>query len=69
MSVSTTQRDALQWLKDHGGDGVFADKSHQVLYAQGEKAPFMRSTWNKLVAHGHAEFYDGRRLRIVGVRP
>ena len=58
-------RDALKWLAERGGDGVFADKSHQVLYAMGEKAPFMRSTWNRLSELGRVEFYGKRRCRIL----
>ncbi|MGS1093089.1 hypothetical protein ACVCNR_00705 [Aquamicrobium terrae] len=65
MKLTRSQQDALTWLKDHGGDGVFADKSHQVLYAQGEKAPFTRSTWNGLRDQGAVEFYGVRRARVV----
>ncbi|EHK56832.1 hypothetical protein [Allomesorhizobium alhagi] len=67
-AMSPALRDALKWLADHGGDGVFADKSHQVLYAQGDKAPFMRSTWNALCHLGRVEFYGNRRCRIVPPR-
>ena len=66
MTMTRPMKDALAWLRDHGGDGVFADKSHQTLYAAGEKAPFMRSTWNQLNAIGAVEFYGNRRCRIVG---
>ena len=66
MSMSKSMTDAVKWLRDHGGDGVFADKSHQTLYAMGEKAPFMRLTWNQLAAIGAVEFYGNRRCRIAG---
>ena len=66
MSMSRSMADALRWLRERGGDGVFADRSHQVLYARGEKAPFMRSTWNALRDLGAVEFYGNRRCRICG---
>ena len=66
MSMSRSMVDALRWLRERGGDGVFADRSHQVLYARGEKAPFTRSTWNALRDLGAVEFYGNRRCRICG---
>lgn len=63
--MTPAHKDAFEWLKKHGGDGVFAEKNHQVLLAQGERAPFMRSTWNALVAAGKCEFYGKRRIRVV----
>lgn len=63
MTLSETQ--ALKWLTEHGGDGVFAGRDHQALLARGETAPFMRSTWNALATQGRVEFYGNRRLRIV----
>jgi hypothetical protein len=64
-ALAPALRDALKWLEEHGGDGVFGDRSHQVLIARGENAPFMRSTWNKLSQLGHVEFYGKRRCRIT----
>lgn len=58
-------RAALQWLADHGGDGVFAETGNQVLLAQGERAPVMRSTWNALHKLGYVEFYGRGRARLV----
>lgn len=66
-ALNTSHREALRWLEDHGGDGVFADKSRQVLYAQGEKAPFMRTTWNALSDLGRVEFYGNRRCRLLSL--
>jgi hypothetical protein len=63
--MNRAHRDALKWLTDRGGDGVFADRSHQVLLARGEHAPFMRSTWNALRDLGAVEFYGNRRCRVV----
>lgn len=54
--MTPSQRDALDWLKKHNGDGCF-DKNGVVL-AAGESAPFMRSTWNGLRDLGLVEFYN-----------
>lgn len=62
---------ALRWLKEHGGDGMF-DKNGVVL-AGGELAPFQRATWNTLRDLGRIEFYGGKadggkgrgRLRVT----
>lgn len=53
--LTKPQADALKWLADHNGDGVF-DRTG-VLLAAGELAPFMRSTWNALAGLGLIEFY------------
>jgi len=61
--MTQSQREALQWLRDHHGDGVI-DRQGCIL-AAGERAPFQRVTWTRLEALGHVEFYglDGRRRR------
>ena len=70
--LTKSQAEALRWLLDRSGDGVF-DRDG-VLLAAGELAPFMRSTWNALRDLGLVEFYNpagkGRgRCRIIkGVR-
>ena len=66
--MTKVQERALQWLKDHTGDGVF--DRNGVLVAAGEPAPHMRSTWNALRDAGMVEFYNpsGRghgRCRVV----
>lgn len=65
--LTKAQIEALKWLRDRGGDGIFDDDG--VLLAAGESAPHTRSTWNKLNAAGIVEFYGGRngrsRVRIV----
>jgi len=66
--MTPAQTNALKWLKDHGGDGVF-DKNG-ILLAAGEPCPFMRSTWNALRDAGLVEMYKpagkGRgRCRVV----
>lgn len=49
------QGDALRWLAEHNGDGVF--DHFGLLLAAGEQGPFMRSTWNALARLGAVEFY------------
>lgn len=61
--MTAALRDALKWLAEHNGDGVFAKDG--VLLAGGERAPFMRSTWNRLRDLGRVEFYQGKRVRLT----
>jgi hypothetical protein len=61
--MSPSLLSALKWLRNRNGDGVF--DRNQVLVASGERAPVMRSTWNKLADAGAVEFYhDRRRVRV-----
>lgn len=53
--LTKAQREALKWLAEHNGDGLF--DRNGVLLAGGESAPVLRSTWNKLAASGHVELY------------
>lgn len=68
-TLTKAQRDAAEWLRKRGGDGMF-DKNGIVL-AAGETAPVQRSTWNALRDAGLVEFYNptpgrGRgRLRLI----
>lgn len=57
--LTTAQADAVKWLKARGGDACF--DRNGVAFAQGETAPFMRSTWNSLQVLGLLEFYGGKR--------
>ena len=62
--MSPSLLSALKWLCNRTGDGVF--DRNQVLVAGGERAPVMRSTWNKLADAGAVEFYlDRRRVRVT----
>lgn len=66
--MTKSQHEALRWLTERGGDGVF-DKNG-TLIACGESAPFVRSTWNVLSEYGYVEFYKptgkGRgRVRLI----
>jgi hypothetical protein len=63
-SPTKNQLSALKWLRNRGSDGVF--DRHQVLLAQGEKAPVMRSTWAHLETMKMVERYaNNRRLRVT----
>ncbi|HAX40616.1 MAG TPA: hypothetical protein DCY10_07060 [Clostridiales bacterium] len=59
--LTTAQRTALKWFREHGGDGVF--DRNGVLLAAGESGPHMRGTWNALARCGHVEFYGGKKGR------
>ena len=66
--LTMAQSEALKWLREHGGDGIF--DRNGVLLAAGESAPHTRSTWNALAKIGAVEFYNpigkGRgRLRLA----
>jgi len=68
VQLTQAQGNALKWLRERGGDGVF-DKNG-ILVAAGEPGGFMRSTWNVLQGLGLVEFYKptgkGRgRCRVV----
>ena len=68
--MTDAQNQALKWLRDRNGDGLF--DRNGVLVAAGETAPFMRSTWNALRDLGLVEFYNptgkGRgRVRLAQV--
>lgn len=54
--LTQPQREALKWLGDHNGDGIF--DRNGVLMAAGESAPHMRSTWNRLRDLGMVDFYN-----------
>ena len=49
--MTDAQQQALRWLRERNGTGVIARDG--VVVAGGERAPFMRSTWNALKAAGH----------------
>lgn len=54
--MNDTQKQALRWLSERGGDGCF-DKNG-VAFAAGETAPHTRHTWNALRDLGKVEFYN-----------
>lgn len=68
--LTKAQTNALKWLTDRGGDGLF--DLNGVAMSQGDLAPVERKTWNALRKAGLIEFYNPRadgkgrgRLRIV----
>jgi hypothetical protein len=68
VTMTKSQKDALEWLAKRGGDGCF--DLNGVVLAAGEYAPHTRSTWNALRDLGLVEFYNpagkGRgRLRVA----
>lgn len=71
--LTKAQVDALDWLREHNGEGTFTRDG--TLLAAGEIAPVMRTTWNILASVGAVEFYGGKtgraRLRLPhrGARP
>jgi len=64
LPYPTTHLSALKWLINRGGTGVF-EKNRQVLIAAGERAPVMRSTWNKLAAVDLVVFQQNRKRLSV----
>lgn len=66
--MTEAQLNALKWIAARNGEGVF--DRNGVLIAAGERAPFMRSTWNELVAQRKCEFFGGKsgkaRVRMIG---
>jgi hypothetical protein len=73
--MTKAEQQALEWLRERGGDAAIARTKaggNQIM-AQGEVAPFMRSTWNSLANQGLLEFYGGAkhggkgsgRLRLI----
>jgi len=48
-----------------GGSAGIETTTRPVLLAAGERAPFMRATWNELSRLGYIEFYGKRRARLV----
>ncbi len=65
--MTPAMKATLKWLRSRGGDGVFAGRDRQVLLAKGDRAPIMRSTWNKLAAAGMVEGYGRRRLKVTAL--
>ena len=59
-----SQRLALAWLHERGGDGVF-DK-YVRLVAMGECAPYAKSTWNRLDQDGFIEYYTAGKTGKAG---
>lgn len=63
---SDAEYDALQWLTDRTGDGVFAGHAGSLV-ACGETGPVMRVTWNRLIRKGALDTYGAKRVRITAL--
>jgi len=64
-AVTQSHLAALKWLRNRNADGVF-ERNNSVVLAAGDRAPVMRSTWNKLAEAGLVEFYlERRRVRVT----
>ncbi len=63
ITLTESQLEALKWLREHNGDGVFAGRGG-VMMAGGETGPYMRSTWNALVSYGLLERYGPKNRRV-----
>jgi hypothetical protein len=61
--VTPAQREALHWLRNHGGEGAI--NGFGALVADGQRAPFNQNTWRALRELGWLEMYAHRRVRIV----
>lgn len=62
--MTLSQKAALKWLINRGGDGVFS--RNQVLIVRGQTAPIMRSTWTSLEKLKVVELYmNRRRLKVT----
>lgn len=64
--MTEAQKEALKWLNDHGGDGVFI-RYGRVL-AMGDIAPHKAATWNALIRQGVCREYRqgmGRRISVT----
>lgn len=61
--MTKAQKECLLWIKNHNSDGMFGKDG--IFVAAGERAPFMRSTFNALCKLGICEIYNKKRLRIV----
>jgi hypothetical protein len=61
--LTKSQKSALLWFRNRGGDGMF--NYNGTLVAAGQLAPVMRSTWNILRDQGLLESYSRLRLRVT----
>lgn len=64
--MTDAMKEALRWLSERGGDGVF--QRGNVLLCAGEIAPHTYKTWKNLGEVGKVEFYrqgKARRLKVL----
>jgi len=65
--MSRAARDALKWMREHGGDAAVArcNGGGRIYLAQGESAPFMPSTARALIDAGLATYIDQGGLKAT----
>jgi hypothetical protein len=68
--LTKAHRDALKWMRDHGGDAavVRVNGGGRYILAQGEQAPFLPSTCRALIDRGLAEYLDINGKKAVRFR-
>ena len=70
VEVTKAMRDALKWMREHGGDAavVRAKGGGRYILAQGETGPFLPSTCRNLIDAGLAEYVDMNGKKAVRFR-
>ena len=61
--MTRSQSEALEWLRERNGTGVWERPGATVLIAAGERAPHIRGTWNALRDLGLIVI-EGRRVTV-----
>lgn len=61
--LTTAQRKAEEWFREHGGDGVLINGN--CVLAAGEVAPHTWGSFKALEAAGRVERYGKRRIRLT----
>ena len=62
--MTKAQGEALRWLRERNGTGVWEKPGATVLVAAGERAPHTRGTWNALRDLGLLKI-EGRRVSLT----
>jgi hypothetical protein len=63
--VTKSQKAALVWFIEHGGDGVRQGRGRCQVLAGGEIAPFYWLTFKTLISGGYLEAYGDWRIRTT----
>lgn len=68
--LTKAHRDALKWMRNHGGDAavVRVNGGGRYILAQGEQAPFLPLTCKALIERGLAEYVDMNGKKAVRFR-
>lgn len=68
--LTKAHKDALKWMRDHGGDAAVArvNGGGRYILAQGEQAPFLPATCRALIDRGLAEYVDMNGKKAVRFR-